>query len=66
MFIPIFKDNVQGRKHRRCAFAVPVLLSQRRPKCVVQNEWNGHKYSKNNRKHHHELELYHGISKTNT
>ena len=44
MFKPIFKANVQGRKHPgSCAFAEPELLSYRKPKRVVQNEKNGQK-----------------------
>ena len=36
MFNPIFKENVQGRKHPgSCAFAEPELLSYRKPKPVV-------------------------------
>ena len=38
MFNPIFKENVQGRKHPgSCAFTVPELLSYRKLKRVVQN-----------------------------
>ena len=36
MFNPIFKENVQGRKHPgSCAFAEPELLSYKVPKRVV-------------------------------
>ena len=48
---PIFKENIQGRKHpMRCAFAEPELLSYRKPGCVIKinrmttehnnNDWN--------------------------
>ena len=44
MFNPIFKGNVQVRKHPgMCAFAELELLSYRKPKHVVQNKKNGHK-----------------------
>ena len=42
MFNPKFKENVQGRKHPGSyALAEPELLSNRKPKRVVQNEKNG-------------------------
>ena len=48
MFIQIYKENVQGRKHPgSCAFAEPDLLRYRKPKRVVQNEKNGHKNPNN-------------------
>ena len=48
MLNPIFKGNVQGRKHpRKCAFAEPKIRSYRKPKRVLQNENNGHKNPKN-------------------
>ena len=48
MFNPIFKWNVQGRKHPgRCTFAEPELLSYRKPKHVVQDKKNGHKNPNN-------------------
>ena len=66
MFNPIFKGNVQGRKHPgRCAFAEPEILSFRKPKRVVQNKNYGHKIHNNNHKYHDEKELYHWISKRN-
>ena len=49
MLNPIFKENVQGRKHpSSCAFAEPGLLYYRNPKRVVQNEKDGHKNPNNN------------------
>ena len=70
MFNPIFKENVQERKHPgSCASAEPDLLSYRKPKHVVQNEkwpWNpndSHNYHDEN---HDEIELYHGNSEMNT
>ena len=39
MFNPIFKENVQGRKHPgSCAFEELEILSSGKPKRVVQNE----------------------------
>ena len=64
MFNPIFKGNVQGRKHPgRCAFVEPELLSYRKSKHVAQNENNGHKNINNNNNYHDEIELFQGISK---
>ena len=55
MFNPIFKENVQGRKHPgSCAFAEPELLSNRKPKCVVQNEKGGHKNPNDNQNYNDE------------
>ena len=68
MFNPIFKENVQGRKHpESCAFAEADLLSYRKPKRVVQNEKNGHKNPNNSHNYrdenHDEIELYQGNNK---
>ena len=53
MLNPIFKDNVQGRKHPgSCAFAEPELLSYRKPKRVVENEKNDHKNPKDSHNYH--------------
>ena len=44
VFHPIFRENVQGRKHPgSCAFAEQELLSYRKPKRVVENGKDGHK-----------------------
>ena len=67
MFIPIFKANVQGQKHRgRCAFAEPELISYRKPKRVVQKKKNDNKNSNNSHNSHDEIELDQGFSKKNT
>ena len=64
MFNPIFKENIQERKHLgSCAFGEPELLSYRKPKRVVQNEKNGHKTSNNNPNYHDWIELYQRNSK---
>ena len=48
MFNPIFKENVQGRKHpASCQFAEPELLRYKNPKRVVQNEKDGHENPNN-------------------
>ena len=65
MLNPIFKENVQARKHPgTCAFAEPELLSYRKPKRVFQNEKSGHKYPNNSHNYHDEnhdeIELYQG------
>ena len=55
MFNPIIEENVQGQKHPgRYVVADPDLPSHKKPKYVVQNEWNGHK-NLNNRRNHQEL-----------
>ena len=55
MFNPIFKENVQGRKHPgSCAFAEPKLLSCRKPKRVVQMKKNAHEYPNNSHNYHDE------------
>ena len=71
MFNPIFKENVQGRKHRRsCAFVEPELLSYRRPKGGVHNGKNGYKNLNDSHNYHDgnhdEIELYQGNSKYST
>ena len=44
MLNPIFKENVQGRKHTgNCTFAESELPSYRKPNHVVQNEKDDHK-----------------------
>ena len=68
MFNPMFKENDHGQKRPgSCAFAEPELLSYRKPRCVVQNETNGHKNPNNSHNYHDEiqdgLELYQGNSK---
>ena len=64
IFNPIFKGNVQGRKHpERCAFVEPELLSYRKSKHVAQNENSGHKNLNNNNNYHDEIELVQGISR---
>ena len=67
---PIFKENVQGRKHPgSCAFVEPELHSYRKPKREVQNEKNGDKTPNNNHyddENHDEIELYQGNSKRST
>ena len=67
MFNPIYKGNVQGRKHPGvCAFDVPELLCYGKSKRVVQNKKNSHKNPSNSQNYHDEIELYEGISKRNT
>ena len=68
MFNPIFKENVQGRKHPgSCQFAEPELLRYKKPKRVVQNEKDGHENPNNSHisddENHDEIESYHGNSK---
>ena len=64
MFNPLFKGNVQGRKHRgRCVFAEPELLSFRKPKHTVQNDNNCHKNPINSHVYHDEIDLHQGINK---
>ena len=42
MFNPVFKENIQGRKHPwSCTFAEEVLLSNTKPKIVIQKVKNG-------------------------
>ena len=56
MFNPIFRENVQGRKHPgRCALTEPEVICYRKSKRVVQNEKNGHKNPNNSRNYHDEL-----------
>ena len=71
MFNPIFRENVQGRKHPgSCVFAEPEQLSYRKRKRVFQNEKNGHKNSNNNHNYHDEnhdeIELYQENIKSST
>ena len=67
MFNPMFKGNVQGRKHPgRCGFAEPELLYFRKPKRVIKNKNNGHKNPNNSQNHRDEIELNQGISKEET
>ena len=71
MFNPIFDENVQGRKHPGgYAFAEPELLSYRKPKRVVQSEYNGYKNPTNGHKYHdenhEEIALYQGNNKRGT
>ena len=48
MLNPIFKENIQGRKHPgSCTFVEPELLSYRKPKRGVQNEKNANKNPNN-------------------
>ena len=57
MFNPIFKENVQGWKHRDtgiCAFAEPELLSYRKPKAWFKNVLYGHKNPNNSHNYHDE------------
>ena len=70
MFNPIFKENVQGRKHPESwAFAEPVLLNNRKPIRVVQKVMNGHKNPNDNDNYHDEnhdeIEFYQGNSNRN-
>ena len=67
MFNPIFKENVQGRKHAgSCAFAEPELLIYRKSKRVVQKVKNSHKIPNNSHNYHNEnhdeIEFYQGNS----
>ena len=56
MFNPIFKENIQGRKHPGiCAFAEPELLSHKKSKRVIQNENSSHKNPNDSRNHHDEI-----------
>ena len=71
MFNPIFKENVQERKHPgSCAFAEPELLSGRKHKRVVQKAKNGHANSINSPNYHdenhYEIEFYQRNSKRST
>ena len=64
MFIPIFKENVQGRKHPRlCAFAEPECLVTGSLKCSSK-VMNGHKNPIDSHKYHDashdEIEFYQG------
>ena len=55
MFIPIFKENVQGRKYPGSyAFAEPELPSDRKPKNVVEKIKNGHKNANSSHNCHDE------------
>ena len=65
MFKPIFKGNVQGRKHPgRCAYVETELLSQK-SKHAIQKKKNGHKNPNDSHKYRDEIELYQGYSKRN-
>ena len=67
MFNPIFKENVQGRKH---PFAEPELLSYRKPERVIQNVTNDHTNPNDSHNYHDEnhdeIEHYQGNSKRST
>ena len=53
MFNPIFKGNVQGRKHSGIsAFTEPELLNYSKPKRVAQNEENAHGNLNNSHNYH--------------
>ena len=55
MFIPIFKENIQGQNHLGSyAFAEPESVSYRKLKHIVQNEKNGHKNPNNSQNSHDE------------
>ena len=55
MLNPIFKENVQGRKHPgSLTFAEPELLSYRTRKSVVQKEKNGYKNHSDSHNYHDE------------
>ena len=55
MFNPIFKENVQGRKHPgNCAYAEPGILNYRKAKRVVQKSKNVHKNPNNIHNYHDE------------
>ena len=61
MFDPIFRGNVQGRKHPVIrALAGPELVSYNKPKCVLQNKNNGHTNRNDEYKYQGEIELYQG------
>ena len=69
MFNPIFKENVQGRKHpESCTFAEPELLKYRKPK--VQKVMIGHKNPNDchnyHDENHDEIEFCQGNSNRST
>ena len=71
MFNPIFKENVQGRKHPgSCVFPEPDLLSYRKCKHVVYKVKNGHKNPNSTHNYHNEnhdeIEFYQGNGKRST
>ena len=69
MLNPIFKENVQGRKHPgSCAFTEPELLSYRKPKYVLQKvknlPWNPNHIHNCHDENHDEIEYYQGNMNT--
>ena len=67
MLNPIFKENVQERKHPgSCAFAEPEQLSHKKSKNVVQKVQNGQKNPNNSHKYYDEnrdkIKFYQGTS----